>query len=98
MVEELRQLTPFDPEHLAEENILVFPMAALTWISMQGAGRTVANCTPAGQSTCIMQCQQEPAWISESLRQARSDSVLVSSESPDVATGTALVGFSVTRT
>jgi hypothetical protein len=49
MVEELRQLTLFDPEHLPEENILVFPMAALTWISMQGAGRTVANCTPAGQ-------------------------------------------------
>ena len=27
MVEELRQFTPLDPEHLPEENILVFPMA-----------------------------------------------------------------------
>ena len=48
MVEELRQLTPFDPERLPEENIFVFPTASSTWISMQGAARTDANCTPAG--------------------------------------------------
>jgi acetate kinase len=48
MVEELRQLTPFDSEHLPEENVFVFPTASSTWISMQGMGRTVANCTPAG--------------------------------------------------
>jgi hypothetical protein len=51
---------------------------------------------PPDKAQCIMQCQQEPAWTSEALRQARYGSPLVSPESPDVIAGTALVGFSVT--
>jgi len=47
MVEELRQLTPFDPEHLPEENIFVLPAASSTRIAVQGTGRTIANCTAA---------------------------------------------------
>ena len=65
-------------------------------VSMQGAGRTVANCTAADKAQCIMHGRREPAWTSEVLRQARYGSPLVSPESPDVVAGTALVGFSVT--
>jgi hypothetical protein len=47
------------------------------------------------RAQCILHGRQEPAWTSEALRQARYGSPLVSSESPDVIAGTALVGFSV---
>jgi hypothetical protein len=51
---------------------------------------------PPDKVQCIMHGQQEPAWTSEVLRQARYGSPLVSPESPDIVAGTALVRFSVT--
>ena len=50
---------------------------------------------PPDKAQCIMHGRQEPDWTSEALRQARYGSPLVSSASPDVVAGTALVGFSV---